>query len=196
MNYDEVVIATRNTGKYKEFSYLLKNYFQKIKYLRDFDDIPEIEETGSTFSENSFIKASRISKLLNKTVLADDSGLVVDALGGKPGVYSARYAGANSTDEQNVEKLLEEMGNTTNRNARFVCCLTLIIPGGDIIESEGTCEGIITTEPRGDGGFGYDPVFFVPELKKTMSEIPEQKKNSISHRYRAIENMKKILSAY
>lgn len=191
----ELVIATRNKGKFREFSFLLKDEFEKIYSLNDFDSLPEIRETGETFSENAYLKASVTASSLNKPVLADDSGLVVNSLGGEPGVFSARYAGPDATDSQNIEKLLLKLGDSNNRTASFVCSLCLIIPGHDPVEAEGRCDGIITKERKGNAGFGYDPVFYVPELNKTMAELSDSQKNSISHRYRAIQELRKKINS-
>lgn len=192
----ELVIATRNAGKFREFSYLLKDHFSRICSLDEFGPLPQIEETGETFCENAYLKASGIAELIKKPTLADDSGLVVDALNGEPGVYSARYAGDEATDDENIERLLQNMGDSSNRTARFVCCLSLIIPGSVSIEAEGSCEGEILRKRKGKGGFGYDPVFHIPEINKTMAELTAREKNSISHRYRALDNLIKKINLY
>jgi len=189
MLYDELVIATRNKGKLKEFGTLLHKCFKKISYLGDFKDIPEIEETGKTFKENATIKANRISEITGICTLADDSGLIVDALNGEPGVYSARYAGNNATDSDNNKKLLKTLKGVKNRTARFECCLILVLKNGDIIEANGICEGVILDEEKGGNGFGYDPLFYLPELKKTMAELTIEEKNIISHRANAIRDL-------
>ncbi|HWP90589.1 MAG TPA: XTP/dITP diphosphatase [Thermodesulfobacteriota bacterium] len=182
----EIVLATKNRGKIKEFSDLLSPVFGRIISLREFNNIPEIVEDGETFSENALKKARVISKLTQKITLADDSGLEVDALGGRPGVFSSRYAGENAGDEENINKLLRELKGEANRNARFVCCLALVFPDGREITVEGRCEGVIVEDPRGEGGFGYDPVFYLPELNKTMAELTLEEKNLVSHRSRAV----------
>lgn len=192
----ELVIATRNAGKFSEFSYLLKDHFSRIYSLDEFDSLQKIEETGETFCENAYLKASGIAELIKKPTLADDSGLVVDALDGEPGVHSARYAGDKATDNENIDRLLQNLGDSSNRTARFVCCLYLIIPGSVSIEAEGVCEGEILSSRKGEGGFGYDPVFFLPELNKTMAELTVGEKNSISHRYRALDNLIKKINHY
>ncbi len=182
----EVVLATSNQGKLKEFTELLSPVFGKVLSLREFNGLPEIVEDGETFSENALKKARVISKLTQKITLADDSGLEVDALGGRPGVFSSRYAGENAGDEENINKLLQELKGEANRNARFVCCLALVFPDGKEITVEGRCEGVIAEEPRGKGGFGYDPVFYLPEFNKTMAELTLEEKNLVSHRSRAV----------
>jgi XTP/dITP diphosphohydrolase len=182
----EVVLATKNQGKIKEFTELLSPVFGKVLSLREFNSLPEIVEDGETFGENALKKARVISKLTHKITLADDSGLEVDALGGRPGVFSSRYAGENAGDEENINKLLQELKGAANRNARFVCCLALVFPDGKEITVEGRCEGVIVEEPKGKGGFGYDPVFYLPELNKTMAELTLEEKNLLSHRSRAV----------
>lgn len=183
----EVVLATRNSGKVREFSGLLQGIFAKVISLSDLDSPPEVTEDGATFRENALKKARAIAQFSGRAALADDSGLEVDALGGEPGVYSARYAGENASDEDNILKLLRELNGIDDRKARFVCCLALVTPEGGETVVEGTCEGVILTEPRGEGGFGYDPVFFLPEYGKAMAEIPPGLKNEISHRARAAQ---------
>ena len=190
---DEIVLATGNKGKIKEFSGLLEGVFRRIISLNDLESPPEVIEDGATFRENALKKARVLAAYSGKPALADDSGLVVDSLGGRPGVYSARYAGEGATDRDNIAKLLAELRGIENRLARFVCVLALVYPGGREITAEGACEGVIMTEPRGEGGFGYDPVFYLPELGKTMAELPPEKKNTLSHRARAAEALIKLL---
>lgn len=181
----EVVLATRNRGKLREFARLLEGGFASVISLDALDSPPEVLEDGMTFRDNALKKARAVAQYSGKPALADDSGLEVDALGGKPGVYSARYAGENAFDKDNIIKLLQDLNGVEDRRARFVCCLALVSPDGRETVVEGSCEGIILTEPRGKGGFGYDPVFFLPEYGKTMAEIPAELKNKISHRARA-----------
>ncbi len=183
----EVVLATKNKGKAEEFTSLLMGVFQKIIPLRDLDSAPDIVEDGSTFRENVLKKARSISEFTQKLTLADDSGLEVEALGGRPGMLSSRYDGESARDEDNITKLLRELSGLSNRKGRFICTLALVTPGGKEIVVEGTCEGIIIDEPRGEGGFGYDPVFFVPEMNKTFAELSSEEKNRISHRARAVK---------
>lgn len=183
----EVVLATKNKGKAEEFTSLLMGVFQKIIPLRDLDSAPDIVEDGSTFRENVLKKARSISEFTQKLTLADDSGLEVEALGGCPGVFSSRYDGESARDKDNINKLLRELSGLSNRKGRFICTLALVTPGGKEIVVEGTCEGIIIDEPRGEGGFGYDPVFFVPEMNKTFAELSSEEKNRISHRARAVK---------
>jgi len=186
---EKIVLATANKGKVREFERLLGGVFGNIVSLNDLVSPPEVIEDGETFRENALKKARAIASYSGIPALADDSGLEVDALGGRPGVYSARYAGEGATDGDNITKLLSELEGADNRRARFVCFLALVTPEGKEITAEGSREGVILTEPRGDGGFGYDPVFFLPEYTKTMAEIPAELKNNISHRARACESL-------
>lgn len=191
---NEIVLATGNKGKIREFSGLLEGVFGRIISLNDLESPPEVVEDGATFRENALKKARAIAAYSDRPALADDSGLVVDALDGRPGVYSARYAGEGATDRDNIAKLLTELGDIENRSARFVCVLALVTPDGSEITADGMCEGVILSEPRGEGGFGYDPVFFLPELGKTMAELPPELKNRLSHRARACESLIKLLA--
>lgn len=190
---EEVVLATRNEGKVGEFAHLLTGVFGRIISLNDIDGAPDVVEDGKTFRENALKKARAISSYTGKPALADDSGLEVDSLGGGPGVYSARYSGENATDKSNYEKLLTELGGASNRSARFVCCLALVEPGGRETVVTGTCEGIITLAPGGEGGFGYDPVFYVPKFGKTMAQLSPSVKNNISHRAEAARELRRYL---
>ena len=182
----EIVIATRNTGKVKELTALLGHVVEKITPLRELNSVPDIVEDGDTFRMNALKKARLVSGVTGKITLADDSGLEVDGLGGRPGVFSSRYAGEGASDKDNIRKLLEELNGISGRNARFVCDLALVFPDGEEIVVEGICEGVILERPRGDGGFGYDPVFFLPDVDKTMAELTAEEKNLISHRARAV----------
>ncbi len=184
-----LVLATRNEGKVREFNELLKEFPVEVKSLNDFGPIPEVEEDGATFDDNAYKKAHFTAKVLGLPAIADDSGLVVDALGGAPGVKSARYAGEKATDQENIEKLLREMAGRSDRRAAFECVISIAVPSGPALTYEGRCEGEITTEPRGTDGFGYDPVFYYPPLKKTFAEIPLAEKNKVSHRGKALAQM-------
>ena len=180
-----IVIATRNKGKLEEFKMILADTYDEILSLSDFNNFPEIEETGSSFRENAFIKAKAACDFLEVDAIADDSGLVVEDLGGAPGIYSARYAGKNASDHENNEKLLLELEGKENRDARFVCCIALVLKDGTRKFFEGECRGRIISERRGTSGFGYDPVFYVPSYGKTMAELGSEIKNKISHRAKA-----------
>jgi XTP/dITP diphosphohydrolase len=185
-----LVLATGNPGKTDEIRDLLKGFPIKIKNLDDFGPIPPVVEDGDTFEENAYKKASFVSKILGYPALADDSGLVVEALGGAPGIYSARYAGENASDQQRYTKLLEEMQGQANRQARFECLISLAVPTGAALTYEGRCEGLIAAEPAGKGGFGYDPVFYYPPLKKTFGQLSREEKGRISHRGKALQELK------
>jgi XTP/dITP diphosphohydrolase len=185
--FPTIVIATRNQGKLLEFRSLLLPLKSEILCLSDLSITEEFEETGQTFAENARIKAIGYSRLIRFPVLADDSGLEVAALGGRPGVHSARYAGAGASDSDRVQKLLEELASSGGgREARFVCTLALAQEGILLHESQGQCSGIIAGEPQGTNGFGYDPVFFFPSLGKTFAQLSEAEKNQHSHRAQAI----------
>ncbi len=181
-----LVLATRNKGKTSEIRGLLKDYPIDIRNLDDFGPIPPIVEDGDTFEANAYKKASLTARYLGHPALADDSGLVVEALDGAPGVLSARYAGDDATDEQRYLKLLEAIGKTENRKAHFQCVLSLAVPTGPALTYEAKCEGLIALKPSGTGGFGYDPVFFYPEFGKTFAELTMEEKSSVSHRGKAL----------
>ena len=184
-----IVLATKNAGKVKEFQQLLKNFPVEIKNLNDFGPIPEVEEDGATFDDNAYKKASFTAKVLGLPAIADDSGLVVEALDGAPGVRSARFAGENATDKENIEKLLHEMEGISNRKAAFECVISIAVPSGPALTYEGRCEGEITVKPEGTSGFGYDPIFYYPEYGKTFAEISGEEKNRVSHRGRALQEV-------
>ena len=182
-----IVIATRNPGKLHEFRNLLLPLSGDILSLKDVFIDEEFEESGRTFAENARLKAIAYSRLIRFPVLADDSGLEVDALGGRPGVHSARYAGSGASDSDRIRKLLEELEHSGGkRDARFVCALAMAENGVVCLESEGECRGTIISEPRGTNGFGYDPIFLLHELDKTLAELSEPEKNQHSHRAHAV----------
>jgi XTP/dITP diphosphohydrolase len=185
-----LVIATRNKGKTSEIKALLKDFPVKIKNLDDFGPIPHLEENGDTFDENAYKKASFAARFLGLPALADDSGLIVEALDGAPGIHSARYAGENATDEQRYLKLLDDMKEKSNRKAAFECVISIAVPTGPALTYEARCEGRIATEPAGSNGFGYDPVFFYPPLNKTFAQITRKEKNRVSHRGKALTELK------
>jgi XTP/dITP diphosphohydrolase len=193
----EVIIATKNPGKAKEFVRMFQPLGFEVKTLLDFPEMADIEETGTTFSENAAIKAEEVSKQLNQIVISDDSGLIVDALDGRPGVFSARYAGMEKNDEANMEKVLVELKSVTtleDRSARFHCSLAVAIPGKDTYIVEGDCEGFILFEKRGTHGFGYDPIFYVKEKQKSMAELKPEEKAEISHRAKALKQLEEKLT--
>jgi XTP/dITP diphosphohydrolase len=185
----ELVVATRNRHKTREIQRILGPEF-KVRDLGAHPEVPEIREIGMSFEENAKLKALAASRQLPALVIADDSGLEVEALGAAPGIYSARYAGANATDRDKIDKLLRELARIRatgdERRARFRCVVALA-RNGDILETfEGTVEGRIADEPRGDSGFGYDPIFIPEGLEQTFGELPTERKNAMSHRARAI----------
>jgi XTP/dITP diphosphohydrolase len=193
MAFPALVMATRNPGKIRELQALLADFGVTLLSLADFPLLPEIPEEGATFAENATAKATVVARLTELPALADDSGLMVDALKGAPGVFSARYAQDRTaprlpTDADNWGKLLDELQGVPwgNRGARFVCELALATPGGTVLRARGECAGVIALEPRGETGFGYDPVFWVPEYEATMAQLGPEIKNRISHRARAL----------
>jgi len=185
-----LVIASGNPGKITEIQELLAGFAIEIKSLNDFGPIPQVQEDGETFDENAYKKASFTSKILGVPALADDSGLVVEALDGAPGVLSARYAGENATDEQRVAKLLKEMEGQTHRNAAFECVLSIAVPSGPALTYEARCEGLIAQQSAGQNGFGYDPIFFYPPLNKTFGQMTIAEKSQVSHRGKALNELK------
>ena len=188
----KIFLATGNKHKIKEIEKIFKMDNVEILSINDGIEIPEVEEDGTTFEENSKKKALEIAKFTNMITISDDSGLCVDALGGAPGVYSARYAGEHRNDLDNNKKLVKELQGVENRKARFVCVITLAKPTGETYSFRGEVEGDIIDVPQGTEGFGYDPHFFMKEYRKTLAEIPEIK-NKISHRARALEKLKENL---
>ena len=185
-----MVIATRNRGKLLEFRELLLPLKSEILSLADLEVDTEFEESGNTFAENARLKAIGYSRLVQFPVLADDSGLEVEALGGRPGIFSARYGGPGASDEDRVRKLLKELESSGGeRNARFVCSLALAQGGRLLLESEGECRGTIAKEPQGTNGFGYDPIFLFPALGRTYAELNQAEKNVHSHRSRAVASL-------
>lgn len=185
-----LVLATRNEGKTEEIRALLADYPVDIKNLTDFGPTPTIEEDGETFEDNAVKKARFIAKILGLPALADDSGLMVEALGNGPGVRSARYAGEGATDAENNAKLLGELEDVENRNAAFACVIAIAVPWGPALIYEGRCEGAITKEPVGSEGFGYDPVFYYPPLQKTFAQLSTREKNQVSHRGQALRQLR------
>jgi len=186
-----LVIATTNKGKTQEIIKLLENFPVTVKNLNDFSSVPDIVEDGRNFQENACKKAVEISRYLNLPALADDSGLVVEALGGAPGIHSARYAGEHATDTQRCRKLLHEMDAHTNRRAAFHCVISIAVPNGKCLTYTGDCNGLITRSPAGSNGFGYDPVFYYPPLNQTFAQISMEEKSRISHRGKALEKFMK-----
>ena len=192
----KIVLATHNEHKCAEMSALLSNFPIEILSLEDFPEIGEIIEDGTTLKENALIKARTVHTKTGLNAWADDTGLEVDALDGKPGVFSARYAGTNCSYSDNVHKLLKDMANTP-KNLRIAHFKTVIALVGDNMElvSEGIVQGMITTKPKGVGGFGYDPVFYVPDMQMTYAEMSMNEKNQLSHRGKAVRNMQTLLQS-
>ncbi|MED5523495.1 XTP/dITP diphosphatase [Gallaecimonas pentaromativorans] len=186
----KIVLATGNAGKVRELDAMLAPLKLHVVAQSEFD-VPEVAETGTTFVENAIIKARHAARITGLPAIADDSGLVVDALGGAPGIYSARYSGEGATDAKNIDKLLAELQDVPMdaRSARFICCLVYLRHADDPtpIICEGAWEGRIAREAFGEGGFGYDPVFYVPALAKTAAELSKEEKNAVSHRGQALK---------
>jgi XTP/dITP diphosphohydrolase len=193
----DLLLATRNVNKTREFAQILGNRF-RISDLSNLENCPKVEETGRSFRENAMLKALVVSldqQLADRhlLVVADDSGLQIDSLGGAPGIFSARYAGENATDEANIDKLLRELSETRERSARFRCVIALARDGKLLRTFEGAVEGMIVDHPRGDRGFGYDPIFLPDGFDATFGELPAEVKNKISHRARAIAALREAL---
>jgi XTP/dITP diphosphohydrolase len=182
-----LVLATNNENKVNEFKRITADFDIEIKSLTDFGPLPPVVEDGATFEENAYKKAHHIARVLGLPAIADDSGLVVAALAGAPGVYSARYAGDGASDDDNIDKLLGEMESVIDRSAYFQCVLSIAVPSGPALTYEGRCTGTITKERRGAGGFGYDPVFLCDTHQKTFAELSMDEKNRVSHRGLALQ---------
>jgi XTP/dITP diphosphohydrolase len=208
----ELVIATKNAGKAREFALLFEPIGIVTRCLNDYPQIPEIPEEGETFADNALTKAKTVAELLGVPALADDSGLCVDALDGRPGVYSARFAGPGAKDADNNAKLLRELERLAEAGrlavgsaaadgrevrllspARFVCSLALYDPQSPPVQVEGQCEGFVIDTSIGENGFGYDPLFYVAEYGQTMAQLPMERKNAISHRSRALAKLQELL---
>ena len=185
---ETVIIASGNKGKLKEFQTLMEGLDVKVKSMKDFPEIGDIEENGQSFAENAYIKAKAVFDATGCMAIADDSGLEVDALGGAPGIYSARYAGEEKDDEANNQKLLEALEDIEDekRGAQFHCAIVAIDKDGNRYDAEGIVRGRILRAARGDNGFGYDPLFYVEDYGKTTAELSMEEKNSISHRGQAV----------
>jgi len=193
-NKKTIVVATKNMGKLAEFAQMMKDLPYRVISLLEFPQI-NIEESGKSFDENAVIKASITSRETGLIALGDDSGLEVKALNGEPGIYTARYAGPGATDQQNIDKLLKKMKDVPagERHARFICSLSLAFPDGRVVVERGYLEGEIAFERRGFHGFGYDPIFYLPQYGMCLAELSEEEKNRISHRSAAFEKIKKYL---
>jgi len=192
---NDLVLATRNPKKVEELKALLADVPVNVLSLRDFPEIPETPETGATFAENAELKARAAARSTGRIALADDSGLEADALGGQPGVLSNRFAGPHASDRDKYMRVLELLKGVADekRTARFRAAVAVATPEGKVTVVEGACEGRIAHEPKGEHGFGYDPIFYLPELGKTMAELPPEQKNRISHRAKALHAAKDVL---
>jgi XTP/dITP diphosphohydrolase len=191
----ELVLATRNRHKGEELSALLADLGIRIHTLEEFPDAPEVVEDGETCEANAIKKATAAARHTGMLAVADDTGLMVEALDGRPGVFAARYAGEHATYEDNWRKLLQELKDVPRerRRARFITVAAMARPSGDVKAVEGVLDGLITDAPAGSQGFGYDPVFLVPELGRTLAQLTPEEKNRISHRGRALAKVKEVL---
>ena len=192
----EIIVATNNPGKLREIRSALKGLRFQICGLMDFPGVPEMKEDGRRFAENGLKKARIYSQFFGKLTLADDSGLEVDALGGRPGVYSARYAGIKASDQENRKKLLKEMEGVpiSKRGAEFKCVIAMMSPEGREVLTEGSCRGRIGFKEIGKRGFGYDPIFILPRYRKTMAQLTLGEKNRVSHRGKALRKLRRLLN--
>ena len=193
---EKFVLATHNPGKLKEMGAILAQFGVEVVSPRDLGLTVDVEETGTTFAENAMLKAKAICAAAKLPAIADDSGLCVDALNGGPGVYSARYGGEGLDGKGRYMLLLNSLRGQSTRTAHFTCAIACAFPNGDTLTAEGRCDGTIAYAPMGEGGFGYDPVFFVPELKKTFGQLTAEEKSAISHRGRALESFIGKLQTY
>lgn len=191
-------MATKNKGKLREIRSILKALPVRLYGLDHFENVPDVEEDGKSFSENSLKKARYYSRVFGKIAIADDSGLEVDALDGKPGIYSARYARERATDQENRKKLLKALEGVpaSKRGARFKCVIAMVTPEEREILFEGSCRGKIGFKEVGKNGFGYDPLFFLPRYGKTMAQLSLEEKNRISHRGKALRKLRKVLKDF
>lgn len=191
----KLILASNNAKKMKELRAILSDMDVEILSQREAGCNFEVDETGTTFAENAYLKAKAVFDATGEATVADDSGLMVEALGGEPGVYSARYApgGHDATDKERYEYLLKKMGDTENRKAKFVSSICCLLPDGRIIRTEGECHGRILTEPCGEGGFGYDPIFMPDGYDESMAQLGTEVKNKISHRAHALAKFKEEL---
>ncbi|OEL02701.1 non-canonical purine NTP pyrophosphatase [Staphylococcus succinus] len=188
---EDIVIATNNKGKINDFKVIFPEY--NVIGISEIVEGFDVEETGETFEDNAKLKSEAAAKALNKRVIADDSGLEVFALNGEPGVYSARYAGVDKDDEANIDKVLKNLGDSVNRSAQFVCVISMSAPGEETVQFKGTVQGEITLSKIGDNGFGYDPIFYIAEKNKTMAQLTLEEKSELSHRGKAIEQLRHYL---
>lgn len=192
----KLVLASKNAHKLEELRAILSAQGVEIVLERDVGADVDVEETGSTFEENALLKARAVMEATGLPAIADDSGLCIDALGGAPGVYSARYGGPGLDDAERCHLLLENMRGMIDRRCKFVSCICACFPGGEIVTARGECHGTLAYAPKGGDGFGYDPIFFVPDLKKTFAQISPEEKNAISHRGNALKIFRERLAEH
>ena len=192
----KMVLASKNPKKLEEMAVILSQLGIEVVLESDVGVDVDVEETGTTFEENAALKAFAVMEAAGLPAIADDSGLCVDALGGGPGVYSARYGGEGLTDADRYRLVLEGLQGQLDRGAKFVSAICCAFPGGDRVEARGECPGVIGYAPQGENGFGYDPIFFLPEKKKTFAQLTGEEKNAISHRGKALEKFKEELEKY
>ncbi len=197
MSQHRIIVATGNAGKMKEFRMILANLGLEVFSMKDAGVTADIVEDGTTFAENAEIKARSVWEQTGDIVLADDSGLVVDYLGGEPGIYSARYLGEDTSYEVKNQVIIDRLAGAKEeeRTARFVCAIAAVLPDGRVLHTEGVVEGIIAHRPAGNGGFGYDPIFYLPEYGVTSAELPAEEKNAVSHRGKALRAMERLLGS-
>jgi XTP/dITP diphosphohydrolase len=191
----EIVVASTNKHKIKEIATIMQPYGYQVKSLLDYPEIPDVKETGATFEENAILKATTIAKFLNQPVLADDSGIEVDALNGMPGVLSARWAGSQKDDQANLNLLLSQLTDVPaeRRTARYVCVAAYADPAGEIKTARGEWDGVVAFTQQGTNGFGYDPIFIIPEVNKSVAELLPEQKDALSHRLKAFSALVKRL---
>ncbi len=192
----KIVLASHNQGKMREMRSILASYGVELVLQSELGVNIEVEETGSTFRENALLKAHAVAKATGMPAIADDSGLMVDALNGAPGVYTARYGGEGLTDEERYRLLLSALVGQTNRAAHFYSCIACVFPTGETLTAQGVCDGTIAFAPIGDDGFGYDPIFFVPSLRKTFAQMTDEEKNAVSHRAKAMAAFRNEFEKY
>ena len=192
----KIVLASHNPGKMKEMSAILSGFGVELVLQSELGLHVEVEETGTTFRENALLKAHAVMEAAHMPAISDDSGLMVDALNGAPGVYTARYGGEGLTDQERYRLLLSALIGQTNRAAHFYSCIACVFPAGDVLTAQGVCDGTISFAPIGGDGFGYDPIFFVPSLRKTFAQMTPEEKNSVSHRAKALAAFRSEFEKY
>ncbi len=192
----KIVLASHNRGKMEEMRTILAGYGVELVLQSELGVNIEVEETGTTFRENALLKAHAVADATGMPAISDDSGLMVDALNGAPGVYTARYGGEGLTDVERYRLLLGALAGQTNRAAHFYSCIACVFPTGETLTAQGVCDGTISFAPIGEDGFGYDPIFFVPQLRKTFAQMTAEEKNSVSHRAKALAAFRNEFEKY